>query len=736
MESRATISMKRMHAIQRIGQYGFAVCVSVLAFFWLYELWGISLRFPIVPLGDDAIVIQALFKGAVDNPGIYHNAFLGAPFGQDLRDLPMPDVAIWGAVKLCSWFTNNHILVRNLVVIGSFPLMTVTSLYAMRRLGIGYLVALGTSLLFSFSSFHHWRSIAHVFMALGYFTIPLVTLLAIDLNEDRPLFFEAGERWYRPKWVNSRLTWVTVAWCAVVGMTGSVYFPFYAVFLLAIASIFAATRNRSLLVLARGGFALATIVGSLVLSLAPNLWSNWLHGTAPVIARYPADTERFGFKLAQLVLPVSGHKLSYLKALGEYYNINGLLGNENQTSYLGLVGAVGFVILLAWGLRGRQNGERLHLLSVMTVAAVLFGTIGGLASLFSFLVNPTIRSNNRISVYVGYFALLAIAVLAERLRATFATTRWRQVSLAALLVGITTFGLYEQHAVSNDYAALKASYLKDKAFVAAIEDSVPRGSSIFQYPYFPFPEAGWQFGLSDYGLFIPYLHSESLKWSFGAIKGRRGDAWYEWVGSMPAKKAVETLVYAGFAGVYVARNGYQDGGKALEDSLRAVLGEPDVVDSLGRTAFYSLEVVARELRATLSRSTFRHRQQEALSPLFFGWLDGFYPREGNKTCGRKSAKFVLSNPGPESKMANLKAKMIVAHPVATVRISGALLNREFRVGQDGYLLDEKLEIPPGEHFHRVETLDPPNAPYDFDRHERICFVSIKLTRHEGTSETP
>ena len=77
-------------------------------------------------------------------------------------------------------------------------------------------------------------------------------------------------------------------------------------------------------------------------------------------------------------------------------------------------------------------------------------------------------------------------------------------------------------------------------------------------------------------------------------------------------------------------------------------------------------------------------------------------------------------------MAKLKAKVIVAHPVATVRTSGPLLNREFRVGQDGYLLDEKLEIPPGEYFHRVETLDPPNAPYDFDRHERICFENIEL----------
>lgn len=245
MECSATIS-KRNEILRRIGEYVGAVVISVLVFWVLYDLWGVSLRFPIAPLVDDALAIQAiLFKNAVDNRGIFFNPYVGAPFGMDLTDLPMPDVVVWGAAKFVALFTKNHMLVRNIVMIGSFPLMTVTSLYVMRRLGISYLVSLGASLLFSFSNFHHLRSIHHVFIAIGYFTIPVVALLAIELAEDRPLFFVPGERWYKPRWVNNRPTWVMIAWCVVMGLTGSVYYPFFTVYILLIATVFAATRLQS-----------------------------------------------------------------------------------------------------------------------------------------------------------------------------------------------------------------------------------------------------------------------------------------------------------------------------------------------------------------------------------------------------------------------------------------------------------------------------------------------------------
>jgi phosphoglycerol transferase len=706
-------------------RYLVAVLASLVAIWWLYALWGVSLRDPISPLTEDALAIQATaFKGGIENPGLYLNTNLGAPFGMDLRDLPMPDLLIWGAIKLCGLFTDNHILVRNIVVLGSFPLMTVTSLYVMRRLGLGFVISLGASLLFSFSAFHHWRSVAHVFMALGYFTVPVVALLAIWLSEDKPLFFLPGAKWYKPTFANNRYTWEMLAWCVVMGLTGSVYFPFYTVFLLAIASAFAATRTRSWFALLRGVTAISTIVGNLALSFLPTILNNLENGAAPVIRRYPADTERFGLKFAQLVLPVAGHKTKYLSVLGEYYNINGLLSNENRTSYLGIVGAVGLVILLLSTLRARKNGDRMQLLSLLALAAFMYGTIGGFASLFSFLVDPTIRSNNRICVYIGFFSLLAVAMVLKPVADRFASNSFARIGLFLTYAVVVIAGLYDQNSVVNNYGAIKEAYERDKRFVKNIESVVPEGAMIFQYPYFPFPERGWIGGISDYGLFRPYFHSRTLKWSFGSIKGRRGDAWYSQVAALPVEDALKTLVFAGFSGVYVGRAAYPDGGAELEASLRKVIGEPVFVDERRAASFFSLKGLEEELRGRLSSADYERHQNEATNPLYLTWADGFFPEEAAGHCARKDAKFVIDNPMGKPRSADLKAKIIVAHAPATVRISGPFLNRQFVVTKDGQPLAEQLVVPPGKHFFRVETVDPPDAPYDFDRHVRICFTDF------------
>src|ERR1700690_2569467 len=178
----------RRPRVRHWGYFGAGVfCCLIL---WtLYGLWHVDLRFPIVSMGGDTLVNQALiFKALVDNPLYLDNSRLGAPFGLNLRDFPLPDLAVLGLAKLLTFFTKNHNLIRNLVVLGGFPLTTLTSLYAMQRLGVRYTIALTASLLYAFSSYHHMRLAPHALLAFSYFTVPILTLLAIDLHENKPIF--------------------------------------------------------------------------------------------------------------------------------------------------------------------------------------------------------------------------------------------------------------------------------------------------------------------------------------------------------------------------------------------------------------------------------------------------------------------------------------------------------------------------------------------------------------------
>src|SRR5262249_34758355 len=149
--------------------------------------------------------------------------------------------------------------------------------------------------------------------------------------------------------------------------------------------------------------------------------------------------------------------------------------------------------------------------------------IGGFGSLLSFYLT-WIRAFNRLSVFIAFFALLALLILLGR--ACSRSSRpvaWLSTSLVLLLL----LGLFDQTSKSfvPDYALLKRICESDAEFVRQMEEHLPEGAMIFQLPYTPFPEPRPVGKMDDYEFFRPYLHSQKLRWSYGAVKGRAADTW-------------------------------------------------------------------------------------------------------------------------------------------------------------------------------------------------------------------
>ena len=91
------------------------------------------------------------------------------------------------------------------------------------------------------------------------------------------------------------------------------------------------------------------------------------------------------------------------------------LEGENTLSRLGFVGTVGFVgllVLLFWPSAATRfsAGAALGGASRLTLAALLLATIGGFGSLVALLVTPEIRAYNRITPFIVFFSLTAVAV--------------------------------------------------------------------------------------------------------------------------------------------------------------------------------------------------------------------------------------------------------------------------------------------------------------------------------------
>jgi phosphoglycerol transferase len=370
----------------------------------------------------------------------------------------------------------------------------------------------------------------------------------------------------------------------LVGSAG-IYYAFFTVFFLFVAGSFGWIRTRRSALLWSALALAGVIVLSSVVNLAPDLLYRAQNGAnTGAVDRGRMGPVIYGLKLGDMVLPVDGHRLPVLARLKADYHrglagIGPVLDNEATWAALGLLGSLGLFIALggvALSFAARAGpagspGELLVGVSVLTWAGFLLATVGGVGMILGFVL-PMIRAYNRISVFLAFLALVALGVAFDwalrraRLDRTAAVT-W---ALAAVLVA---FGLWDtvSPAFVPDYTGIAQQYHADARFVAGIQSAVPKGGMVFQLPYMPFPEAGPLYRELDYDPFRAYLHSSSVRWSYGAVKGRPVARWQRRVSRLPVPRMVAELKRAGFSGIWVDTAGYasQDGAAAVAELSRA-----------------------------------------------------------------------------------------------------------------------------------------------------------------------
>jgi phosphoglycerol transferase len=102
----------------------------------------------------------------------------------------------------------------------------------------------------------------------------------------------------------------------------------------------------------------------------------------------------------------------------------------------------------------------------------------------------------------------------------------------------------------------------DRDLVGKVEKLAGENALIFQLPMVPFPENPPVVNMSDYEHLRGYLHSETLRWSYGGVKGRKA---FEWQQSLPgeSQSLVESLRKKDFRAIWIDRRGYADQGESI-----------------------------------------------------------------------------------------------------------------------------------------------------------------------------
>lgn len=618
--SGARLHSDKLHVLPRAWMESGSACLVVillcaLGLFSVLHLKKADFSIPL-SAGWDAYFNSAWVKNVVE--GHYNlNPHLGAPGIQEMYDFPLPIATHWMGIRAVSLFSHNFAVVINAYFLLTFPLIAIVSLATFRQFGMSYPPAILGGVLFAFLPYHLIRAESHLAFS-SYYMVPAMVLVLLWLCSGTPIFSwdtcEPRMRWVTNKGLASLLI------CALVA-SDTPYQAFFGAFFLVVAGALARFRygHRNL---RSSAILLCTLLLVFSLNLMPSLIYERQNGPNPEpFTRLTEEAEIYGLKMAQLLLPVSGHRNHAMQKLKNVYNQRSFpyWVNENDWGTLGLIGSCGFIALMVGLFLRPKNGGAFDLfesLSLLNLSAFLLGTVGGIGALFAILVSKNLRAYNRISPFIAFFSLFAIAFLFDLI------PRFREGGFVRFLsypiIGaLLVLGVWDQTTANQapNYGELQKEFASDSQFIERIEASLPSNAMIFQLPYVAFPEAPPVNRMYDYDHLRAYLHSKNLRWSYGTMKGRDVDRWQRRVSSLPPSTLAETLTFAGFKGIYLNRDGYSDRAATLEAELISALGAKPLISNDQRLEFFDLTDLGRRLHSAYPDASWELMHERALAPL-------------------------------------------------------------------------------------------------------------------------
>lgn len=734
-------------SISRPVQYAIVATVALVSAILVLKLWTVDFSIPLYYLDRrDTLTADMLLKGMVENGWFLENDKLGAPLGSIAYDYPIFSLAHETLIRAILYAIPNPGLALNLFFVLGFPLTAITAYFVLCRLNVTTIPAAVTSILYAFLPYRIWRNTSHLFYSSFYF-VPLAVLVTLWVVRGESLFEFALGLQRRPIVRITKNGWLALFFCALIAWDNQ-YHAFFTVLLVLCAASVQISRNGSFKSIWTAFVLVGEIFVGLLVNIVPNVVYHLNHavGFAAPFVRFPKEAELYSLTLAQLVLPIANHRLDWFAQIRDFYDRQFTTSiNENSSVSLGLIATIGFIALL-WNRLGRspQNTRAARLqrdLSVLVLFSLLLGTFGGLGALFSYYINDNIRAYNRIAPFIGFLAFVNVALMFERFWTRFIAGHKRAVSYGAVVaVIVLSAGILDQTAANSTPDPVRTAnvFAEDRQFVGQIEGVVAAGSSIYELPYVRFPEAGVVVNMPDYTEMIPYLHSHTLRWSYGAFASTEAGLWQEHLEKLPERRFLPTLLLAGFRGIFIFRDGYADAGARIERSLSRAIGVKPLVSANGHYSFFNLSDLEQKTLRRLG-GWFNTEQQALLHPVQANVTSGCSYSESSGLlrfhwCGH-DATIELRNPMPERRDLHLSFTVATGFPApSNMTMTSTAGSQTISVNSSGAAFSGNVNVPSGISKIQLHSDSPPIVALDDPR--ELVFQIRYFTAQDPTQPYP
>lgn len=533
--------------------------------------------------GNDGVATESIIK-AIQEKGIvgaYFNDRLGAPDTASYIDACGIDMFL----ILSIWVINlllhpSTACIYYLLLILTFIVDALGMSMLLHKLKITPWVNFIFSSLFSMAPFHYYRFMIHISVGNAY-SVPIYILLCLYYLDI--VSFE-----------NNKKNKILLCILGILVGISNPYFVFFCLMLIAISIIIKLLKNKSIKLLIDKIWIFIPIVATLVATRIPSMIFNMINGrNEGGFGRVYGEQDLFGLKIIQLLIPVSYSKIDFLRSINQsYYKNSFVLFTENYMSSLGLIGSVGFILLCGLLIysffvknkeRSVLNWEFIDFSSFSVLCYILVGTVGGFGALFNMLVTPQFRTYNRVSICISCFSLLTLAYLLNLL--------WsKKKNIIVILLGLLmVIGFCDQVYIYTPEDMADSVYRQAiySDFFKATESMLPEGAMVYQLPQFDYPEEGDIHNLEISKHFVGYLFTDTLKWSYGGIKGRDDTSKYLCIDDGMSLDFIGAIKDMGFSAVYIDCDGYEDGGQAVVDFYRS-FNIPGIVSADGKLYLFDI----------------------------------------------------------------------------------------------------------------------------------------------------
>ena len=576
----------------RAGVILLALCI--LAIMLLFDTFHVDITVPLVYQGGDEFSSLTNIRSFTEQAWNLTANRLGAPGIAEYYDYPTSTLhnADLLILKIYSFFTKNAGLVMNLSYFTLICLVALNTFGALRVLSVRRSLAGMAGMLYAFSPYMFWRSESHMVLS-AYMFLPFSMLLCVFMYTD-PDYMKIGRKW-PGDWRN----WATIIFAFLIGNNGIIYYPFMTGFALLAVGIARALTDRDFRKVLRSLIPSVMIVLFMVLAYLPSLIHVLVYGkTSGGVDRSGAlgSAEEYGLKIIQLFLPFNSKGSWTLSQIIDREAANLEPMNENMSSYLGVIAAIGFAILIFALLDRRKHADTrrwqmIECLSVLTISVTLLGISDGLGTMVAFATNLGLRGYNRVSIFLMLFALTGIALLLDG---------WldrhpkREKVMLPVLAVVTALGLWDQFGQRWDILQAEAQaradeWYSDEAFGQKLEDTEEDGAMILQLPYHAYPEQGPVRDMSDYHELTEYIHTRTLRFSYGSMNGSVADQTVQQLTALPLEQMVRQAKADGWSGICIDRRAYMDDeSETMSRELAELLaGKTHFVSENGNLEYFS-----------------------------------------------------------------------------------------------------------------------------------------------------